>query len=141
MKPRRMSQSGGRLLPVNGSGIAADAQPQRAATQVRHAPAGAHRGARVQRVMSSDSEGLTPLPQSRYPIGMAKKRPWKSPWRRKPTAKEWAETAQMMREYLARQPHAPRSPATREAIVQELIAVAREEPPVELPEQLSLALN
>jgi hypothetical protein len=44
------------------------------------------RGARVQRVMSSDSDGLTPVPQSRYPIGMAKKRPWKSPWRRKPTA-------------------------------------------------------
>jgi hypothetical protein len=38
-------------------------------------------------------------------------------------------------------PHAPTSPATREAIVQELIAVAREPPPVKMPEQLSLALN
>jgi hypothetical protein len=72
---------------------------------------------------------------------MNKKRPWESPWRRKPTAEEWAETAQMMREYLARQPHAPTSPATREAIVQELIAVAREAPPVQLPEQLPLALD
>jgi hypothetical protein len=72
---------------------------------------------------------------------MNKKRPWESPWRRKPTAEEWAETAQMMREYLARQPHAPTSPATREAIVQELIAVAHEAPPVQLPEQLPLALD
>jgi hypothetical protein len=72
---------------------------------------------------------------------MSKKGPWKSPWRRKPTAEEWGETAQMMREYLARQPHAPADPATREAYVQDLIAVAREAPPVEVPEQLPLALN
>jgi hypothetical protein len=72
---------------------------------------------------------------------MRKKRTWKSPWRRKPTPEEWAETAQMMREYLASQPHAPDSPAEREAIAQELIAVAREAPPVELPEQLPLALQ
>jgi hypothetical protein len=72
---------------------------------------------------------------------MNKKRPWKSPWRRKPTEAEWAETAQMMREYLAKQPHAPANPAEREAVVQELVAVARELPPVELPEQLPLALN
>ena len=91
--------------------------------------------------MSSDSDSLTPVPQSRYPIGMAKKRPWKSPWRRKPTAEEWAETAKMMREYLARQPHAPTSSAAREAVVQELINVAREAPPVELPEQLPLPLQ
>ena len=36
----------------------------------------------------------------------------------------------MMREYLARQPHAAAGPAAREAIVQELIAVAHEAPPV-----------
>ena len=47
----------------------------------------------------------------------------------------------MMREYLARHPHAPTSPTTCEAIVQELIAVAREAPPVKMPEQLPLALN
>ena len=47
----------------------------------------------------------------------------------------------MMREYLARQPHAPAGPAAREAIVHELIAVAREAPPVEVPEQLQLALQ
>jgi len=48
---------------------------------------------------------------------MNKKRPWESPWRRKPTAEEWAETAQMMREYLARQPHAPASAEAREKAV------------------------
>jgi len=47
----------------------------------------------------------------------------------------------MMRGYRPRQPHAPTSPATREAIVQELIAVAREAPPVQLPEQLPLTLD
>lgn len=78
---------------------------------------------------------------TRYAVYMPKKRPWKSPWRRKPTAEEWAETAQMMREYLARQAHAPADPAAREAAVQGLIAVARVAPPVELTEQLFLALN
>jgi hypothetical protein len=72
---------------------------------------------------------------------MPKKRPWNGPWRRKPTAEEWAETAQVMREYLVRQPHAATSPATRKAIVQGLIAVAREAAPVTVPEQLPLALN
>jgi hypothetical protein len=72
---------------------------------------------------------------------MLKKRPWSSPWRRKATAAEWAETAQMMRQYLAKQPHAPTNAAEREAAVQDLIAVARETPPVQLPEQLPLALN
>jgi hypothetical protein len=91
--------------------------------------------------MSSDPDGLTPLPQSRYPIGMAKRRPWKSPWRRKPTPEEWAETAQMMREYLARQPHAPASAEAREKAVQDLLGAFRESPPVELSEQLPLALQ
>jgi len=99
------------------------------------------RAAPAQRVMSSDPDGLTPLPQSRYPIGMAKKRPWKSPWRRKPTAEEWAETAKMMREYLARQPHAPASAEAREKAVQDLLGAFRESPPVELSEQLPLALQ
>ena len=72
---------------------------------------------------------------------MAKTRPWKSPWRRKPTAEEWAETTQMLREYLARQPHAPADPAARERAVQDLISIARDAPPVQLPEQLPLALN
>ena len=71
------------------------------------------REAPVQPVMSSDWEGLSPLRQSRYSVGMAEKRPWTSPWRRKPTPEEWAETAQMMREYLASQPHAPMNPAAR----------------------------
>lgn len=91
--------------------------------------------------MSSDLEGLTPLTQSRYPVGMAKKRPWKSLWRREVTPEEQAETARVMREYLARQPHAPASPAAGKSVVQELIAVAREAPPVTVPEQLLLALS
>ena len=99
------------------------------------------REAPLQRVMSSDPDGLTPLPQSRYPFGMAKKRPWKSPWRRKPTPEEWADTAQMMREYLARQPHAPASAEAREKAVQDLLGAFRESPPVELSEQLPLALQ
>ena len=72
---------------------------------------------------------------------MAKKRPWKSPWRRKPTPEEWAETAQMMREYLARQPRAPASAEAREKAVQDLLGAFRESPPVELSEQLPLALQ
>ena len=72
---------------------------------------------------------------------MAKKRPWESPWRRKLTEAEWAETAQALREYLARQPHSPADPAARERAVQELVGVFRETRPVQLPEQPPLALS
>lgn len=41
----------------------------------------------------------------------------------------------MVREYMARQQHVPADPAAREAAVQELIAVAREAPPVDLTER------
>jgi hypothetical protein len=61
--------------------------------------------------------------------------------RGKPTAADWAKTAQMMREYLAKQSHAPADPATREAAVQRLIYIARKEPPIQLTEQVPLALQ
>ena len=67
---------------------------------------------------------------------MAKKRPWKSPWRRKPTPEEWAETAQMMREYLARQPHAPASAEAREKAVQDLLGAFRESAPKDIIAEL-----
>jgi hypothetical protein len=51
--------------------------------------------------------------------------PWATRRTGKPTAADWAETAQMLRE-----PHAPADPAAREAAVQELIAAAREALPV-----------
>ena len=40
----------------------------------------------------------------------------------------------MLSDWFARQPHAPASPAARDAVVRDLFDTLREEPPVELPE-------
>jgi hypothetical protein len=64
---------------------------------------------------------------------MRKKRPWSSPWRRKVTPEEAAETARMLRQFLRDRPHAPANATAREKAVRDLFDVM-EGPPVELPE-------
>jgi hypothetical protein len=64
---------------------------------------------------------------------MRKKRPWSSPWRRKVTPEEAAETARMLREWLRDKAHAPAGATAREKAVRDLFDVIEEGPPDELP--------
>jgi len=64
---------------------------------------------------------------------MRKKRPWQSPWRRKLTPQEWAESRALLSEWFARQPHAPSSPGARDEVIDEPFALIRQAPPVEQP--------
>jgi hypothetical protein len=65
---------------------------------------------------------------------MRRKRPWISPWRRKVTPQEQAETARILVEWLRNKPHAPADATAREKVVRDLFDVIEEGPPIDLPE-------
>lgn len=65
---------------------------------------------------------------------MRRRRPSTSPWRRKVTSQERAETARLLSEWLRDKPRAPADAIAREKVVRDLLDVIAEGPPIELPE-------